>query len=84
MRVKNGFINNAINIYEIWLIVEYAIIDLISLIEIAFNNDHNSVNNSININKRKNKLNESITSIIISLMIKPIITPIDWMLLVFD
>ena len=63
-RVKNGFINNAINIYEIWLIVEYAIIDLISLIEIAFNNDHNSVNNSININKRKNKLNESITSII--------------------
>ena len=74
-RVKNGFINNAINIYEIWLIVEYAIIDLISLIEIAFNNDHNSVNNSININKRKNKLNESRTSIIISLMIKPIITP---------
>ena len=33
------------------------LIDLISLIEIAFNNDHNSVNNSININKRyKNRL----------------------------
>ena len=74
-KVRNGFINNAINIYEIWLIVEYAIIDLISLIEIAFNNDHNNVNNSINPNNKKNKLNESIISIINSLIIKPIITP---------
>jgi len=55
--------------------VEYAIIDLISLIEIALNNDHNKVEIKPITNKRKNKLNESITSIIILLMIKPIITP---------
>lgn len=74
-RVKNGFINNAINIYEIWLIVEYAIIVLISQIEIAFNNDHIKVNNNDSTNNIKNKLKESIISINRSCMIKPIITP---------
>lgn len=74
-RVSNGLINNAINIYEIWLIVEHAIIVFMSLIDTAFNNDHNRVDNNTNINERKNKLNESIRLIIISLMIKPIITP---------
>ncbi len=74
-RVKNGFINNAINIYEIWLIVEYAIIVLISLIEIAFNNDHIKVNNNASINQIKSKLNESINSSNRSCMNKPIITP---------
>ena len=62
-KVRNGFINNAINIYEIWLIVEYAIIDLISLIEIAFNNDHNNVNNSI-INDKYKSIMKNIINLI--------------------
>lgn len=73
--MSNGLINNAINIYEIWLIVEHAIIILISLIDTAFNNDHNKVDNIIRMIINKNKLNESIRLITISLMINPIITP---------
>ena len=46
-----GLISNAKNIYEIWLIVEYAIIDLMSLTKIALINDHSNVIRTKELNK---------------------------------
>ncbi len=74
-RQRHGLINNATNIYEIWLTVEYAMTDLTSAAKTALTNDHRSVSSEPRTKHKENRLQESSFVATTSSTIKPTTTP---------
>ena len=73
--VMKGNIKLVKNIYEIWLIVGYAVIPLISLIHIALNKDHNNEDKTNMTNMNRYRFGLSINNIIIDSLWTPKYTP---------